>query len=478
MRPILVLWVVLLAGCRARYPEAGSLLPSPPDPPAPDAAALPSDGGASASAVTALLRGKSEKGEKSENESAWTKGGAPGGVRAKRMALLGKGLRPLLGARRAGAMTGRDFEAGRLKLLGDLGFIPPERCASGGAPYACARSNLLPERLLPSVARLRRRSADPDEVLRVAAVLEEGTRVPFVYVTPSGEILKVFHDPGQCTGWSEGEGSPIPLDVSRITDVVPASAPLPPGPPVAPDGRMRRFDPVAAHAALDAVDASVCWLSGGVQGYGKVRVTFSPAGTVELVDASAVARNPPLSQCIAQAFGAATVLPFDGPSVTASATFYVAPAAEVATPGSIHALREWRPHAVPPTPFTGRSCFASARVTPGPPLEECAARGVSYPCARSNVLPPSLQAKLGRLPRSAGLPEQEVGAYGDAEPVPARPLRVSLVDGSTIGFVYVAGRGEIVKVFDDRDQTWWTEGDEKPIPFDVATIAQAAPSEP
>jgi hypothetical protein len=82
-----------------------------------------------------------------------------------------------------------------------------------------------------------------------------------------------------------------------------------------------------------------------------------------------------------------------------------------------------------------------------------------------------------RLPRSRGLPDEDVGAYGDAGLVPARPVRVILADGASVGFVYVAERGEIAKLFDDRDQSWWTEGDEKQIPLDVSSIGDAAPAE-
>jgi hypothetical protein len=481
MRLLLVVSLSGLMGCYSSYhPEAHAETRSRfTQSLQPDAVGLAPEGGAPAVASQPATR-KGDKGE-GRGKSALTEAGSGDrGVSAKTMALLHERLGPLVGARRAGAMTSSDFEANRLKVLGELGFIPPARCAMRGVPYSCAHSNVLPERLLGKVKRMPAAGsaflnafADPTEALAVTAILDPGRRIPFLYVTARGEIVRLFYDRGRCVGWSEGDPKDIPLDVSRITDVEPAEAP-PQEPSGSPEVLTHKFDPVAAHATLDAVDATACWPS-AAHGYGKARVTFAPDGTVQNVDiASPMPGISPDSACIGQTFGAATVWPFDGPSVTAYATFYL----PATGPGGMgRTTSDWReqPHRGPV-----RSCRVPRALGlsgPSAPLAQCSARGVLYPCAHSNILSPPVQRKVKLLPRSQGLPDEDVGAYGDAGLVLTRPVRVTLADGASVGFVYVAERGEIVKVFFDRDQSWWTEGDEKQIPVDVSAISDAAPSE-
>jgi hypothetical protein len=100
---------------------------------------------------------------------------------------------------------------------------------------------------------------------------------------------------------------------------------LPPPPaPGASGGPVQRFDVTAAHAELDAIDPSECWPPGAVQGYGKARITFAPAGTVQLVElTNPVHGAPPDGACIAQKYGSAAVPPFGGSSVAVTTTFYV-----------------------------------------------------------------------------------------------------------------------------------------------------------
>jgi len=98
----------------------------------------------------------------------------------------------------------------------------------------------------------------------------------------------------------------------------------PPPPPGPPDAQGERFDATAARAELDAVDPSACWPAGAVHGYGRARVTFAPAGTVQLVELTNPVRGtPPDSACISQRYGSATVPSFGGSSVAVYTTFYV-----------------------------------------------------------------------------------------------------------------------------------------------------------
>jgi hypothetical protein len=101
----------------------------------------------------------------------------------------------------------------------------------------------------------------------------------------------------------------------------------------------------------------------------------------------------------------------------------------------------------------------------------CAAGGVDHPCARSNVLPP---AALDRV-RSAGADVLALEVEGYAGLVSTLPLTIKLRSWTWPGIVYATRRGEIVKLWSEADQSWWTEGDEKEIPFDVSMITEAAP---
>lgn len=81
----------------------------------------------------------------------------------------------------------------------------------------------------------------------------------------------------------------------------------------------RPFDRAAAFAALDraATIARSCRQPGGPSGTARVKVVFAPSG---VVTAATVENAPfagtPIGGCIASAFRAAGVPPFDGAAVT------------------------------------------------------------------------------------------------------------------------------------------------------------------
>jgi len=65
--------------------------------------------------------------------------------------------------------------------------------------------------------------------------------------------------------------------------------------------------------AREAVDLAECWAAGGTHGEGFVRVTFNPAGTVDLVEVSnAVAGSAADTSCLSRKFGALRVTPYNG----------------------------------------------------------------------------------------------------------------------------------------------------------------------
>jgi len=120
------------------------------------------------------------------------------------------------------------------------------------------------------------------------------------------------------------EQLPPPPPVMLVQPMPPPPPPsfVPPPPSSPPAARL--FDQGAAHAALGAVDPSSCWPAGAVRGYGKARVTFSPDGTVKLVEiTNPMPGPPPDNACISQKYGAVKVPPFDGGNVAASGTFFV-----------------------------------------------------------------------------------------------------------------------------------------------------------
>jgi hypothetical protein len=70
------------------------------------------------------------------------------------------------------------------------------------------------------------------------------------------------------------------------------------------------------------VDLSPC--RPGARGYGKARITFAPAGTVQLVEITSPLQGPPPdSACVSAAYGKASVPPFAGRSVPVTTTFFV-----------------------------------------------------------------------------------------------------------------------------------------------------------
>jgi hypothetical protein len=257
-------------------------------------------------------------------------------------------LEPLREARRSGAITAERYEAGRLEVLAGLGLIGPARCSSQGVPYACARTNRLPERLLDKLGRM---PSSPCEgsmaAVIVSALMSPGERAVLLFVSRQGEIDTVAADPRSFEGhWVEWGGKPIPLDVSRIADI-----------------------------ALWEPDLA------------------SPCGT------------------------------------------FVRP--------------------------TRRR------------LMRCLARDVDYACPRSNVLPPLAMVRVGAV--TPDVPEQEVSGYGDTGLVSTLPVTLSLRSWTWPGLAYVTRRGEIVKLWSEADQSWWTEGDDAEIPLDVSMITVATP---
>jgi len=105
-----------------------------------------------------------------------------------------------------------------------------------------------------------------------------------------------------------------------VVDEVALAAASVPAPPAAPPG----FDAVAAHGAVDSVDVSSCWPAGSVHGYGTARITFSPKGTVDLVEIVNPVQGAAVDgSCLSQKYGALSLPAFSGGPVAVRAKFFV-----------------------------------------------------------------------------------------------------------------------------------------------------------
>ena len=85
------------------------------------------------------------------------------------------------------------------------------------------------------------------------------------------------------------------------------------------------FNPANAAGALGKVDVSVCRNAGGFHGAGHVKVTFEPGGTVSKteLDAPPTLAGTGAGACVAKAFAAARISPFEGGPVTVGKSFNV-----------------------------------------------------------------------------------------------------------------------------------------------------------
>ena len=125
--------------------------------------------------------------------------------------------------------------------------------------------------------------------------------------TPPTRVIVVEHD--------------VPYAVPS-QDLVPISPDDPS--PVASDATPPRFDPVAAHGVVEAVDVASCWAPGAVRGYRSVRVTFNPGGEVGLVEVMNPESVAPVDpSCVSSKFATVHVPAFAGAPVAVKGSFYV-----------------------------------------------------------------------------------------------------------------------------------------------------------
>lgn len=123
---------------------------------------------------------------------------------------------------------------------------------------------------------------------------------------------------------------PPPEPEPRVTNVYYVYGPPPPPLPrsprdvVADDRELPSFDPVAARAALNAVDVSACRAAGAPSGLGHARIVVNPDGRISKVVIDEPAGLPSAAaKCIGDTIGAATVAPFRGSMITMGTTFLV-----------------------------------------------------------------------------------------------------------------------------------------------------------
>ncbi len=126
---------------------------------------------------------------------------------------------------------------------------------------------------------------------------------------------------------------PVAIPSASDAGTGPNVAPAPPAsaapsaaataePPSDATGQPARFDRGAAAAALGGVSVDRCRTAAEPNLSGAVIVVFAPSGVVTSTKVEGPHAGTPIGGCVAQAYRAARVPPFDGPPITVRKAFH------------------------------------------------------------------------------------------------------------------------------------------------------------